>query len=165
MPKVFDGSDFDIHELEEPIDVKAVTAKERVSKKMLADLKKTIRDTKTKPKTKSLSLAISASLVLPGLGSVYLKRTFWGIALLSFNLLFVLIGVSSLNLLSFFLSDSFIADQIVVSSYPIFAEATYIFAPAQFTLLFGWASLFILMAWIHLVYLLIFHGESFKLVG
>jgi len=165
MPKVFDGRDFDIHELEEPIEVKVVTAKEHVSKKLLVDLQKTIRDTKPKPKTKSLSLAISASLVLPGLGSVYLKRTFWGIALLSFNLFFVLIGVSSLNLLSFFLSEQFITGQVVTSTYPVFGEAIYHFAPVQFAVLFVWASLFILVAWAHLIYLLVFHRENFKLVG
>jgi len=80
-------------------------------------------------------------------------------------LLFVLIGVSSLNLLSFFLSESFIADQIVTSAYPVFGEVIYTFYPEQYLVLFGWAVLFIITAWIHLIYLLVSHREDFKLVG
>ena len=161
MPKVFDGADFDIHELEEPLEVKVAKGKERVTAKMRADLGKAIRAAKPGEERKSLIVALASTIVLPGLGSVYIKRTFAGISLVAFNLLFLVLGLSFFNILTL----SFHTQPIASSGYPSLGPVVYYYSPAQFTVLFSWSVAAIIAAWLHFGWQLSKHKEAFEFVA
>ena len=154
MPKTFDGIDVDIHKLEEPLDVKLAVEKERVTERMKQDLRQAIRSVKPRRKKKSLIVVLASTIIVPGLGSVYLKRTFFGISILSLNLMFMILGFSFFPLFAH--SYVFLArPEVYYSSYLYFGSEAPVFAyfPEQFTVLFSWSVLFIAAAWVHLLYM------------
>ncbi len=165
MPKIFDGADFDIHELEEPLEPRLVTAKEKISKRMLEDLKRAIRTAKPVKKKKSLIVLLASNIVLPGLGSVYLKRTFVGISILAFNTMFLILGLSFFNILT----HSFVyLPSVGFYSHGFsfgYAPEAYFYFPDCFVVLLWWSVLFTIAAWVHLAYLLVLHRGEFELLA
>ena len=160
MPKVFDGSDFDIHELEERVEVEPLAGGgEEIGQKMWADLKRAIRGAK-KPRKKSLLVAFTSNIVLPGLGSAYIKRGFWGVSILTFNIFFLLIGLSSFNLLT----TSFSREPFTAAGYPSFGAVLHTSSPAGFSLMAGLSLFFVALAWAHLVFTVLWHREEFSFV-
>jgi len=161
MPRTFDGADFDIHELEEPLGVKPASAKDGISRKMEEDLHKAVERAKPAKGKKSLIVALASTIVLPGLGSVYIKRTFAGMALVAFNLMFLILGLSFFNILTL----SFHAEPIATSGYPSIGPVIYYYSPAEFTVLFSWSLVVITAAWLHFGWQLLKHRDAFEFVS
>ena len=132
---------------------------------MMKDLREAIRTAKPVKKKKSLIIALVASLVLPGLGSVYLKRTFVGISILAFNTMFLILGLSFFNILT----HSFVYMPTVgfYSKGTFFglAPTTYVYLPPYFSAFLWWSVLFSLSAWVHLAFLFLRNREEFELVA
>ena len=166
MPKTFDGADFDIHELEEPIGVKLVAGKEIIKDAVLSDLKQSIRSVKGKKKKKSLIVAITSTIVLPGLGSVYLKRTFVGMAIDALNTFFLILGFSFFNILTnsfiYWPEAGFYSTGNVYFAF--YAIEQPLLVPPEFTLAIFLSLAATAAAWAHLAFTLKKEAHCLELV-
>jgi len=167
MPRTFDGADFDIHELEEPIEVKLVAGKEIIKGAVLEDLKTAIRSVKGKKKKKSLIIAITSNMVLPGLGSVYLKRTFVGLAIVALNLFFLILGFSFFNILTnsfiYWPEAGFYSTGNVYFAF--YAIEQPLLVPPEFTLAIFFSLAATAAAWLHLIFTLKKEAHNFEVIS